>query len=63
MVTKSLTKEQQKYCLHQCEYGRQKPQELLQVCDSVFDAIEDMQSFVEECWQNGCKKCENKMLN
>ncbi len=51
----NLTEEQRKYCIHQCKYGKQKVQELLHTCDSIFDMVEDMQIFTEICHEkNNC---------
>ena len=55
MVKKNLTEEQRKYCIKNCEYGKRKIQELMQVCDSVFDAAADMQDFVQSCF--GSSEC------
>ena len=50
-----LTEEQRKYCITQCKYGKEKAQELLHICDSIFDAVEDMQNFAEIC--HNSNKC------
>lgn len=59
----NMTEEQQKYCIHQCKQGKQKVHELLHICDSVFDVVEDMQSFIKECWKKGCPYLNKNLLN
>lgn len=55
MVDKSLTESQKRYCIYNCEYGKRKAKELLQTCDSVFDAVIDMQEVIQECF--GSPQC------
>ena len=55
------TKEQYKYCINQCSKGKKKYQELLQTCDSIFDAVDDMQKFTEGCHKNFSCSFDNYM--
>ena len=45
-----------RYCIHECEVGKKKAEEVLQEYDSVSDAAIDMQEFV--CTR--CKDCSHK---
>ena len=49
MATENLTELQRKYCITQCKYGKVKMEELLHSCESVFDAVADMQLFAQNC--------------
>ena len=48
------------YCINKCEIGKEKMKELLHNCDSVFDAVIDMQCFIKKCMENdGCIHADN----
>lgn len=49
MAEVNLMEEQQKYCITQCRYGKEKMIELLHTCDSIFDAVADMEEFTQSC--------------
>ncbi len=52
MVTESSIKEPQEYCIKYCKHGKEKMKELLQTCESVFDAVADMRDFVQNCFKS-----------
>lgn len=51
-LVKGLSEEQRRYCINQCECGKKKVQELLQSCESIFDAVDDMDIFTQSCFNS-----------
>lgn len=39
------------YCNYVCEKGKKQREKLIWACESVFDAVSDMQSYINECYQ------------
>lgn len=48
------------YCNWECPIGKQKLDELLKNCESVFDAAFDMQEFIGVCRKSCDKYNSNK---
>lgn len=44
------------YCITQCERGKAKAAELLERCDSVWDAADEMRAFTRQCQET--PQCE-----
>lgn len=42
------------YCLESCPIGRVAAQKFVAESDSVFDAVIDMEYFVDGCLEGGC---------
>lgn len=47
------------YCIKECPIGKPKSTELLESADSIFDAVSDFKSFVENC----TKTCKYQNIN
>ena len=43
-----------KYCIKECSIGKLKSEELLKESDSIFDAVYDFESFLDDC-RKTCK--------
>jgi hypothetical protein len=54
-----LSAEQRLYCSDECPIGKTKKEEILNSCNSGYDAALDMLWFVEKCAET-CERCKNK---
>ena len=50
------------YCIKECKKGILKKTELIDTCDSVIDAVFDMQAFIDNCIKT-CEKINNKEVD
>lgn len=50
------------YCIKECKKGILKKTELIDTCDSIIDAVFDMQAFIDNCIKT-CEKINNKEVD